>query len=145
MSKILWAFFLTFTVGCSVAGLFFDAPKIDLQKVDFTNTTLSETTLILNFLVENPNSVDLTVNRIDYSVILNHKPFTNGILESGFTIQGKSTRTVPLSIRVRLSDVLSSLAESLRTGSTPYQVEGSVNLGYMTVPFQHSGEMKIKL
>ncbi len=142
--KLISGLALIHQIGaCSLAGKVVTPPKVDLQKVEFADTSLSETTLIFNFVVENPNAFGLTVERIDYSVNLNSKPFTNGVLESGFTIDGKASRVVPLPVRVKFSDIFSSVAEMLRTGSTPYEVKGAINLGYLTIPFSDTGEVKL--
>lgn len=119
-------------------------PKVDLQNVDVSDANFSEATLIFQFLVQNPNEIPLAVDSVDYDLALNGKPLTKGTLEEGLKVGSKSSAVIPLPIRVKYSDLASSLSSLLSQGSTPYQVKGAVKVGLFSIPFDKQGEVKLQ-
>jgi LEA14-like dessication related protein len=118
-------------------------PKVNLQKVDVTSASLSDAVLVFNFMVDNPNAVPLNVDQVTYNLNINGKPLTKGILEQGFKVGANSSINVPLPIQIRYSDLSNSISDLWRQGSTPYEVEGAVKLGLLSIPYKKSGEIKM--
>jgi LEA14-like dessication related protein len=119
-------------------------PKVNLQQVNVADPTFSDATMIFQFVVENPNAVDLKVDQVNYDLALNGKPFTKGILEKGLQVGANSSAVIPVPIRVRYSDLASSIGDFLRNGSTPYEVQGSVKMGFFSIPFKKLGEVQLR-
>lgn len=118
-------------------------PKVELQNVSVADPTFSEATLVFNFQVENPNPIPLKVDTIRYNLALNGKPFTTGELKEGLNVESNATKVIPLPVRVRYSDLASGISSLLQSGSTPYNVDGSVKIGLFSIPFKENGEVKI--
>ena len=119
-------------------------PKVNLQNVQVTDPTFSEATLVFHFQVENPNTVPLEVDKVNYNLKLNGKAFTSGVLDQGLKVDSKSSAVIPLPVRVKYADLASSITTLLSQGSTPYELDGSVKVGWFSVPFKKDGEVKLQ-
>lgn len=141
--KWFFVFAMALFSACSSIPTNLEQPKVDLQKVDVTNSDFSKAQLVFNFLVHNPNSVPIAVDQVDYALKLNDKPFTKGVLDQGLKVGANSSVVVPLPIQVSYSDLASSLSSFLQQGSSKYQIEGEVKLGLFSIPFSENGEVKL--
>lgn len=119
-------------------------PKIALQEVNVEKAGLTEATLVFQFLVENPNSKTIKVDKVDYALSVRGKSLTQGVLEKGLEVGAKSSLMVPLPVRVKYSDVFESLASLLKDEMLPYQMEGKVKMGLFSIPFKKQGEVKLR-
>lgn len=132
-----------FFTGCSVLKKSLEKPKVDLQNVDIQNATLTEAVFVFNFLVQNPNSIALNVDRVDYEVQFNGKNFTKGVMDKSFKVEGNATAEVSLPIQLKYSDIFSSVAELLSQRKAPYQIQGHVKMGVLSIPFKDTGEINL--
>lgn len=129
--------------ACSTLNTALVQPTVDLKSVKVANATLADATLIFNFQVQNPNEIAISVDRIKYALSVNGQPLTNGILDQGLKVNGKSLINVPLPVPIKYTDLGSSLATFLGQEITPYEITGDVQAGFLTIPFQQKGDLKL--
>ncbi len=144
MSKVLSLLTLILAISLqSCATMKLQSPTVDLVNIDMNNPSFSDATLIFNLLVKNPNSVDVKIDQVDYSVKLNNKQFTNGTLSQSVLLPAKSSAKVAVPAPIKFTDLSDSVAGLLQSGSTPYQISGSVKMGLLKIPFNEKGDLKL--
>lgn len=135
---------LFFLGSCSSIPRNLIEPKVHLQNVKVQDPTFSDATMVFNFQVENPNSVPLEVDALNYKIHLNGTPFTEGSMTEGLKVGPQTSALIQLPIQVKYSDLIQSLTGFLSQGMTPYQVEGSVRMGFFSIPFKKEGEVRLQ-
>ena len=137
------AFGISLLLACANLATHLKDPEVQLQQVALGDADFSKATLIFHFLVKNPNSVELSVDQLQYQLQVNGKPLTEGILEEGLRVAANSSVVIPLPIAMKYSDLGNSLSSLLSQGSSPYQLKGSVKMGLLRLPFEKTGELNL--
>lgn len=127
--------------GC--ASLQLQSPTVDLINIDLNSPTFNDATLIFNLNVKNPNSVEVKIDQVNYSVNLNNKPFSSGSLKQIVTLPAKGVAKVAVPVPIKYSDLSDSVAGLIQSGSTPYQISGNVKMGLLSIPFNEKGDLKL--
>ncbi len=127
----------------SCATLKLQSPTVQLVNIDMNSPSLLDATLIFNLLVKNPNSVDVKIDQVDYSVKLNNKQFTSGTLNQAVVLPANSSAKVAVPAPIKFTDLSDSVAGLLQSGSTPYQISGTVKTGLLRIPFNEKGDLKL--
>ncbi len=115
---------------------------VDLSVSDFSADTVA---LDLKLNVKNPNDVDLEVNKITYGLLVSGKPATEGVFAKGTKIRakGQADLVIPLKFKyATLGDILKSLVS--QNLNKEYQLNGAVDLGFVSIPFTKTGAIKLK-
>jgi LEA14-like dessication related protein len=141
------AFFLGLLL---TSGLFFSSCKsfkpIEYQGVtdwEIQPKSLMSSDLSAKVTVYNPNAGDIKVRRIDASIMVDEKNWGTYTLDSSFVIAGKSSFSMPISVKVNNMNIVSG-GVSLSAGKVlPYQLIGSFKGSYRgisaTIPFDQKG------
>lgn len=141
-SLSLLTFILAFGFyGC--ASLKLQPPTVVLVNIDLQSPTFNDATLIFNLIVKNSNAVEVKIDKVDYSVKLNNKQFTSGVLDQPITLPAKASAKVIVPVPFKYSDLSDSVAGLLQTGSSPYQIVGHVQMGLLAIPFNEKGVFKL--
>ncbi len=144
MSKILSMMIWILAFGLqSCATLKLQSPTVDLVNIDMNSPSFNDATLIFNLSVKNPNSVDVIIDQVEYSVKLNKKQFTSGTLNQTVVLPAKSAAKVAVPAPIKFTDLSDSVAGLLQSGSTPYQISGTVKTGLLRIPFNEKGDLKL--
>lgn len=144
MKTIAWVYLLVSMSACLSVPKNLVEPKVNLQAVDVKDATFSDATLLFQFQVENPNAVPIEVDSLNYNLKLNGQNFTEGSVNEGLKVGANSQTTIPLPIRVKYTDLTSSLSQLISRGSTPYELNGSVKMGLFSIPFKKEGEVRLQ-
>ncbi len=120
-------------------------PEVQIVDLSVTNFTLDALDLNLKLHVKNPNDVDIKVKKIIYGLNLSGKPVTEGIFAQGAEIKAMGSSDVIVPLKFKYS-TLGSIFNSLMNNnlSKEYELKGSVDLGWLSIPFTKKGEIKLK-
>lgn len=141
-SKFLLVGFLLTQVGCStLLGL--KEPKAQIKTVKIEKLQLDGGVLNLVCEVENPNSVDLQIDSIDYQLSLNEKNLTSSSLTQPTQLKANEKTEVLIPVSFKYSDVFAGIGDLLNAKPVTYKVEGKAKLGILTLPFEKTGEIKL--
>lgn len=77
-----------------VAKLVAHEPKVELKTVSFSKLSLSSVELAFEAEVENPNSFELGLDRMNYDVLLHGKKIGSGVFQEKFRVAAKTKKTV---------------------------------------------------
>lgn len=140
--SLLLGFAVATTMGCAtMMGL--QEPKAQIKTVQIEKLQLDGGVLNLICEIENPNSMDLKIDRIEYQLSLNKKNLTSSALSEPTVLPAGKTTEVAIPVPFKYSDVFSGLGDLLNAKPVVYKVEGQAKLGIISLPFEKSGEIKL--
>ena len=136
---------LLFT-GC--AGLFFEEPTIILKEIHVRQISLTDASLVFVAEIQNPNSYDLRLKSLDYTVHLSGSEAGDGSLQKEIPIPASSSTPVEIPITAHFGS-LGGIARTYISGQEiPYRLEGNalVKAGLFdrTFPFSRTGTLSRK-
>jgi LEA14-like dessication related protein len=143
--KIFLCAALTLIVGCSyIAKKVMEPPKAKVERVSLKDASISGATIVFGVEVDNPNPFAVRVDDLNYAVEVGGKPIGKGQIESSAQVGGRSKAVIDLPVPVKFSDVFSSLLDFVTTGTSAYHIKGEARFGLIKVPFDKTGELKLK-
>jgi LEA14-like dessication related protein len=132
--------------GC--AGLFFEEPTITLKEIHVRQISLTDASLVFVAEIHNPNSYELRLKSLDYTLHLSGSEAGGGSLQKQFSVPASSSVPVEIPISAHFSG-LSGFARMYLSGQElPYRLEGQalVKAGLFdrTFPFSRTGTLSRK-
>lgn len=131
--------------GCSsMMQTLLKEPKISFASVGVRDVQTDGATLVIGLNVENPNGISVTVDRLKYALELGGKPIATSEIEKVATIAPHATTKVDVPVPFQYNQVFSSLLDLIGKGTAAYKVTGEVAVGIFTLPFNHTGDVKLR-
>jgi LEA14-like dessication related protein len=132
--------------GCALQHL--EAPQLSIAGVQVVSTDVWQQRLKVRLHVHNPNSIDLPVQGIEYTVELAGQQFASGAADASFTVPAHGDAEFDTTLTTNVaSALLGLLGHGGNLGdSVDYRLRGKVTLqGWMrTVPFDQKGSFKLQ-
>jgi LEA14-like dessication related protein len=132
----------------SCLSWFIEKPSFNLKEVAITRFSLLEVQLLFGVEVQNPNSFDLKLRALDYTVFFNDQEVGRGKMDQEILIAKSATTLVQVPLQADFKRFGNPLKEILAGKDLQYRIEGAAivkaTLGSTTIPFSKSGEIKIK-
>lgn len=132
---------------CSCSSLLsnvLEKPKIELSGIDVRDADFKGATLVFHMAVENPNSVDLKVDKVTYKVFINDKAITEASTDKAISVPAKGKGIVDLPMPLEYQKVFSNIQELLTANSAAYKIEGNAKLNLFSIPFTKEGSVKLR-
>jgi LEA14-like dessication related protein len=132
--------------GC--AGLFFEEPTIILKEIHVRQISLTDASIVFVAEIQNPNSYDLRLKSLDYTVLLSGQEAGDGSLQKEIPVPASASATVEIPVSARFGG-LGGIARTYISGQElPYRLEGKalVKAGLFdrTFPFSRTGTLSRK-
>jgi LEA14-like dessication related protein len=138
--------FLLFLASCM--SWFLEQPTFALKEVAITRLSLSDIHFRFGIEVQNPNSFDLLLRGLEYTVHFNDREVGRGRLDQEVRIAKTSATLVQVPLQTDLKSLGDPLGLVLAGQDLNYKIEGAAivkaSLGTATIPFSKSGRIKIK-
>lgn len=134
-------------IGPGCAGLIqsvVKAPKVSFYGVTVRDAGAEGATAVIALNVENPNGVSLTVDRLKYKLEMAGRNVAEAEIQKVATLAAHSTSKVEIPVPFRYDQVFASVLDLLSKGSAAYKVTGTASIGLFNLPFDHSGDMKLR-
>ena len=132
----------------SCLSWFIEKPTFNLKEVAITRFSLLEVQFIFGVEVQNPNTFDLKLRALDYTVYFNDQEVGNGRMDQEVLIAKSAATLVQVPLQADFRSLGNPLKEILAGKDLRYKIEGAAivkaTLGTATIPFSKSGEVKIK-
>ena len=132
----------------SCLSLFLEKPTFTLKEIEIKRISFQEIDFLLGIEVQNPNSFDLKLRALEYTVYLSGQEVGKGRLEKEISIVKSASTFVPVPLQTNLKNLGNPLAFILAGKDLVYKIEGvaiiKASMGSTTVPFSKSGEIKLK-
>lgn len=139
--------FILFLPSC--LSWFIEKPAFNLKEVAITRFSLLEVQFLFGVEVQNPNTFDLKLRALDYTVYFNDQEIGRGKMDQEILIAKSATTLVQVPLQADFKKLGNPLKEILAGKDLQYRIEGAAivkaALGSSTIPFAKSGEIKIKI
>ncbi len=136
----LGAIALVFLTSCaSMVNL--ESPKVDVKSVQVENINGNFATLRFAGTIQNPNSVKIEINKINYDLQLNKKKVAAGMYNEVLAVAGNATGEFSIPVQFAVSEVFESVLSALLSSKVEYLLVGSADVGWIRIPFQDAGEV----
>lgn len=143
MRRIWMCFWMVTCVSCASLTPQLEKPVLNLKTVEVAGLDSSKVNLVFRLDVQNPNTVPVAVDRVQYALKLNDRSFTEGVLEKGLKVGPQETVEIPVPVSIPLNALVSSFSDFLNQGASNYELQGSVKWGLLSLPFSQKGVLKL--
>jgi LEA14-like dessication related protein len=143
VNLILIAGWLMLSACSSVKGIVKD-PVVHVTEFKLTNVSAEGVSIDLGLNVQNPNSVPLKLDEVDYALNVSGEKVTEGTFDKGVNIPagGEGTVYIPLKFQfTSVGNLLSGLMN--RSFEKDYELTGSAKLGFISIPFSQKGKIDL--
>lgn len=132
-------------VGCaSLLESVVKQPKVSFASIQVRDAKPEGATAVISLNVENPNSVSLTVDRLRYALELGGRQVAAAEIEKVATIGANATSKVEIPVPFRYDQVFASVLDLISKGTAAYKVTGAAKVGIFNLPFDHTGDLKLR-
>lgn len=129
----------------SCAHLILQNPSFNLRKVSLSPISFTESNLLLDLDVQNPNRYNLTLKSFECVIYLKNDEIGNGLLEKEILIPSASTTRIQVPLNVKYKDLREILKALFTERDLPYKLEGNANVssvfGSLNFPFSKDGHI----
>jgi LEA14-like dessication related protein len=140
--------FLLLLALSSCMSWFLEKPTFSLKEVAITRLSLTEIHFRFGIEVQNPNSFDLDLRALEYTVYFNDREVGRGRLDKEVRVAKTSATLVQVPLQTDFKSLGDPLGLVLAGQDLKYKIEGAAivkaSLGTATIPFSKSGSIKIK-
>ena len=132
----------------SCLSWYIEKPTFNLKEVVVTRFSLLEVQFLFGVEVQNPNTFDLKLRALDYTVYFNDQEVGKGRIDQEILIAKSAATLVQVPLQADFRILGNPLKDILAGKDLRYRIEGAAivkaSLGSATIPFSKSGEVKIK-
>ena len=82
-----------------------DPPQVQLSGLEITDVSLSHANFLATLDLYNPNSTDLDIKRIEFTLFLNDVRVANGMTSKSITIPAEADGTAPVRLSCSFLDL----------------------------------------
>lgn len=132
----------------SCMNWFLEQPTFALKEVAITRLSPTDVHFRFGIEVQNPNSFDLDLRGLEYTVYFNDREVGRGRLDKEVRVARTSAALVQVPLQTDFKSLGDPLVLILAGQDLRYKIEGAAivkaSLGTATIPFSKSGEIRIK-
>ncbi|MFK8029746.1 MAG: LEA type 2 family protein [Gammaproteobacteria bacterium] len=126
-----------------------DPPRVTLADVKLVSAGLLEQRYRLSLRVQNPNSVSIPINGLDYVVNIGGNDFVSGVTASSFVLPANGEDLVQIDVSTNLLDSARHVYALLKSGddNVDYSLSGNVKVDLpfvKSLPFSRSGQVDLR-
>ncbi len=132
--------FLGFSCGLLEKAI--EKPEVNIETVQIKDVSGSGATLVFGLKVDNPNPFAIKVDGLKYDIQIGERKISEGSINTPTEVLARQSSIVQIPVPVKYKDIVASISDLLELGARPYAIDGSVQLGLISIPFKHSGEIK---
>ncbi len=123
-------------------------PEVRILGVDVDSVGLDSVKLAFDVEVDNPNTVNLVLDTIDYRLHLNGQRLLDGQRDERMEIAARTESRVQLPVTIRYTDLVRALGTLNDRDRPSYELQADFGfdvpvLGRVTVPLRERGEIPL--
>jgi len=122
------------------------SPRVEMKDISLTSIDFSGAQVSITLAVHNPNAIDIEVESIQYSLVLNNVPVKKGVIRQKERFPAQQRREVMVPVAVTYDEHLPELLSALNSANaSTYEISGSVQLKGegSPFPFHHKGSLAL--
>jgi LEA14-like dessication related protein len=131
--------------SCStIAEQLVKEPKVELQSVKLRDLKPDGGTVLIGVEVDNPNPFGLKLDDLTYELEIGGKALSKGQLKEAAQVAANAKSVIEIPVPLKFEELFSSAMDFVTKKSSAYRVKGSARFGLITLPFDKTGEMKLR-
>lgn len=134
--------------GCASVYRYADPPHVSLAGIRVLDMTLFEQRYLLALRVQNPNSIELPIEGMSYTLAVNGSEFAHGVNSQETTIPAFGEQVLHVTVVADLLSTLKHLGhwERWPPRKLDYQLSGKIQLANVAVslPFEYRGKIELQ-
>lgn len=138
-------FLLAALSGCeSLTKSLLKDPEVSVLDVKVTDIDMSDISLAITMSVVNPNAVPINLDRVSYELNVAGETVADGDFDEGVKVpaNGRNNVTVPMKFKFKsVGNILSGIIN--RSFVKEYELKGTAQFGFFSVPFLKKGEVNL--
>lgn len=127
MGAALLLFLLMAGTSCTsireLLGFGFEQPKVSLRSIEIKNISMTSVKMLVHLRIKNPNTFDLTLNRLDYKVTTMNMELAEGLFEKKFTVKAESQNDVEIPLSINMQSALRMLKTLVEEADKDHMAE----------------------
>jgi LEA14-like dessication related protein len=131
----------------SLAGLE-RPPRVTLRGIKPVQIELLEQRYLATIRVQNPNSVELPIDGLEYVISINNSTFADGVSSQRVTVPAFGEKTLQVGVTSTLMKLFKQIKQLAGSGGAiTYTITGTLSISGIpgSVPFEHDGEIDLRL
>lgn len=136
---IIWIFIGS---SCATSQNALLLPKFVLKEIAIADATLSDSILVFRLEIQNPNSMALKFETIDYTIKIKDQRYS-GHLDHLPKAKPNTNVEVEIPLKVILSDIFDSVTLAMYEKETTYQLSATLTGDGKIIPLQQSGRVAV--
>ena len=132
----------------SCLSWFFEKPTFTLKEVAVTRISFTDINFLFGIEVQNPNSFNMNLKGLEYTVYFNEREVGRGRLEKEVLITKASSTLVQVPLQADFKSLGDPVGLLIAGKELKYKMEGTAMLSAIlstaTIPFSKSGEIRLK-
>jgi len=125
---LLISIVLIFQFQCRYLLNPFETPKLALKKIEFQDISFTGMNLNIILLVDNPNSIGLTINEFRYKLMIEDVLVLDGHQDNKTKILGKRVSEINIPARVDFDGLSDSILNIYQKESLEYELNGYLKI-----------------
>lgn len=125
--------------GCATLLLQAEPPEVLVSDVKPLGSTLFEQRLQVDLRVRNPNTFDLDVTGLDFTLSLNDERLARGLANQSVVIPRLGEAILTVKTTTSTLDVFQQLLQLTSGEDIMYQISGVLHVQDMALPFDNEG------
>lgn len=130
--------------GCSTIQALIQPPKAEIKSVSITNVSLQGIDLDVNVSVFNPNSTELTVDKIKYNLSIGDSSLFAGDFAQPMKLKPNDTSQVTIPIHLNYQTSRAAIENYIFKSAKTYTFKADLTSGIFTIPIEDKGQLEIK-
>ena len=119
-------------------------PEVSVSKAEITGLSLTQLDLQFDLNVKNNNSLAVTLQGLDYQLLVNDNSFLSGNQNQGISIAAYADNKVSLPLSLKLVDIYKTISSLLNQDTSTYQLNCGLTfdlpvLGVTRIPISNKG------
>lgn len=120
-------------------------PKISVQDVAVQNISLMQGTGLVTLNITNPNPFPIPLEGVQYNLRLNGAQVASGQQRQAMHLVPNQPVEVQIPIQLNLSQIMQLAPNLWRSQQAQYELDGAVQVPYLSIPFQRQGGIGVSM
>lgn len=126
----------------------FQEPNVTFKSMQLRDLSFEKVTMDFEFMVENPNDLELSLASLAYDLRLEDKQLASGTSKQALSLPARGTAPVQLPLTITFTDFVDNLAVLFSSKeSVPYRIDANFGfdtmIGEVKLPLRQAGDLPL--
>jgi LEA14-like dessication related protein len=121
----------------------------DIENFKISKLSMGESVVSADLKYMNPNNFGLRLKHAEVDIYINNRYMGRSVLDTLINIPKRDSFLVPVSMKVKMGDILANAIDVLLLKEADIKLEGSAKLGkggiYKNVPIKYEGKQQLNM